>query len=183
MSRNYYSEINLHVTWHTKDSTPLLTPTVEPFVHEFLKQRLIHTEGVYIHEVGGIETHVHLVVTVPPTLLVSDFIGQLKSAGLPHEVNQRLGLHNKTLQWQTGYGVLAFGARDLEWVKQYVRNQREHHARGTFTIGWNDFARRGNGSSRTARSPVNGTRMGKAGTSSDPGVNAGATTACGGKGP
>lgn len=25
MSRNYYSEINLHIVWHTKNSLPLLT--------------------------------------------------------------------------------------------------------------------------------------------------------------
>ena len=29
MSHNYYSEINLHLTWHTKDSLPLLTPQVQ----------------------------------------------------------------------------------------------------------------------------------------------------------
>lgn len=35
------------------------------------------------------------------------------------------------LQWQAGYGVVSFGTKDLEWVKAYVRNQKEHHARGT----------------------------------------------------
>jgi hypothetical protein len=29
MSHNHYSEINLHVTWHTKDSLPMLTRQVE----------------------------------------------------------------------------------------------------------------------------------------------------------
>ncbi|MCP9494378.1 MAG: hypothetical protein MSG64_07985 [Pyrinomonadaceae bacterium MAG19_C2-C3] len=28
------------------------------------------------------------------------------------------------------YGVVSFGTKDLEWVKQYVRNQKEHHACG-----------------------------------------------------
>jgi hypothetical protein len=27
--------------------------------------------------------------------------------------------------------VVSFGTRNLEWVKGYVRNQREHHAKGT----------------------------------------------------
>jgi len=35
------------------------------------------------------------------------------------------------LLWQEGYGVVSFGTKDLDWVRQYVRNQREHHARGT----------------------------------------------------
>jgi putative transposase len=129
MPHNYYSEINLHVTWHTKGGLPLLTPTVEPLVHRYIKQRLIHEKGVFVHEIGGIETHIHLVVAVPPTMVVSDLIGQLKGASA-HEVNQQRGLHDKALQWQTGYGVVSFGTGDLHWVKAYVRNQRQHHADG-----------------------------------------------------
>lgn len=45
-----------------------------------------------------------------------------------HEVNQKLG--RKVLEWQTGYGIVSFGTRDLEWVKAYVLNQRERHATG-----------------------------------------------------
>jgi putative transposase len=129
MTRNCYSEINLHMVWHTKESLPLLTPTVEPLAHRYLRQRLVNTEGIFVHEVGGTETHVHLVVTIPPTVLVSDLIGQLKGAS-SHEVNKQIGLNDKTLQWQTGYGVVSFGKGDLQWVKDYMRNQREHHASG-----------------------------------------------------
>jgi len=48
-----------------------------------------------------------------------------------HEVNTQLGLRDKTLQWQTGYGVVSFGTGQLDWVKAYIGRQREHHARGT----------------------------------------------------
>jgi putative transposase len=130
MSRNYYSEINLHLNWHTKDSAPLLTPDVETLAHRCLRERLIGTEGVFVHEIGGTDTHVHVCVTVPPTILISEFVGQLKGAS-SYEVNRRLGLRSKVLQWQTGYGVVSFGTRDIPWVKQYIQNQREHHSRGT----------------------------------------------------
>ncbi|MCI0333308.1 MAG: IS200/IS605 family transposase [Planctomycetes bacterium] len=130
MSRNYYSEINLHLVWHTKSSLPLLTPEVEPLARRFLKKRIIETPGAFVHEIGGIETHVHLAVTIPPTLLVSEFIGKLKG-GSSHDVNQALARGRKVLEWQTGYGVVSFGTRDLRWVIDYIRNQREHHARGT----------------------------------------------------
>jgi putative transposase len=129
MAHNYYSEINLHVTWHTKDSLPLLTPAIEPLVHRYIKQRLINEKEVFVHEIGGIETHVHLVVTIPPMIAISEWVGQLKGASA-HEVNQQVGLRDKTLQWQTGYGVVTFGNGDLEWVKAYVRNQRRHHSEG-----------------------------------------------------
>jgi putative transposase len=129
MSRNFYSEINLHVVWHCKNSLPLLTPQIEPLAYRFLKKRIIETPGAFVHEIGGIETHVHVAVSVPPTLLISDFIGKLKG-GASHDVNQQFG-REKVLEWQAGYGVVSFGTRRLDWVVDYIRNQRDHHARGT----------------------------------------------------
>jgi REP element-mobilizing transposase RayT len=128
MSRNYYSEINLHITWHVKESAPLLVPKVEDIVHHYLRGRCINTPGVFIHEIGGIETHVHLCVTVAPTIMISELIGQLKGAS-SHDVNQRIGGGKKVLEWQSGYGVVSFGTSNLPWVRAYVRNQRERHAR------------------------------------------------------
>ncbi len=127
MARNHYAEINLHITWHTIDSAPLLVPKVEAETHHYLRGRCINTPGVFIHEIGGIETHVHLVISIAPTVLISDFVGQLKGAS-SHEVNQKLG--EKLLHWQAGYGVVSFGTKDLPWVIEYVRNQKERHARG-----------------------------------------------------
>lgn len=128
MSRNYHAEINLHLTWHTKQSLPLLTPDVETFTHRYLRGRLINTPGAFIHEIGGIETHVHLVVSVAPTILISELIGQLKGSS-SHEANKQFG-GGKVLQWQEGYGIVSFGTRDLEWVMEYVRNQKQRHAEG-----------------------------------------------------
>ena len=127
MSRNYYAEINLHIVWHTKESAPLLVPKVEAIVHHYLRGRCIATSGVYVHEIGGIETHVHLCLSVVPTIVISDFIGQLKGAS-SHDANQKLS--HKVVEWQAGYGVVSFGTRDLEWVKKYVREQRQRHDRG-----------------------------------------------------
>jgi putative transposase len=130
MGRNYYSEINLHLTWHTKSSLPLLTPQAEPLAHRYVRQKIINAAGAFVHEIGGTETHMHVVVTIPPTLLISELVGQLKGAS-SHEVNEQLGSRGKVLEWQAGYGAVSFGSGDLEWVKGYVRDQRKHHATGT----------------------------------------------------
>src|SRR5262249_5581906 len=87
MARNYHAAINLHITWHTKGSAPLLEPNVEAIVHHYLRGRCINTEGVYIHEIGGMEDHVHLCVGIAPTVLISDFVGQLKGAS-SHEAEK-----------------------------------------------------------------------------------------------
>jgi putative transposase len=129
MSRNYYSEIHLHIVWHCKASQPLLTPEIESFVHRYLRRRLMESSGVFVHEIGGTQTHVHVVVTIVPTVGISELIGQLKGSS-SHETNQQFP-GRKVLEWQSGYGVVSFGTKDLEWVKEYVRNQKEHHARRT----------------------------------------------------
>ena len=98
--------------------------------HHALVERERATPGVFLHAIGGIETHVHLAVTVPPTVAPSEWIGQLKG-GSAHDVNQQSETRDKELQWQTGYGVVSFGTKDLPWVVEYVRRQREHHAQGT----------------------------------------------------
>jgi len=40
-------------------------------------------------------------------------------------------VNRKLLDWPTGYGVVSFGTKDLEWVVNYIRNQKEHHKKGT----------------------------------------------------
>jgi putative transposase len=127
MADNYYSEINLHLTWHTKLSRPLLKPDVEAMTFGCLREKAAALGDVYVHEIGGTETHVHLALSIEPTVLISELIGLLKGYSA-HEVNRRCGVGRTVLQWQTGYGVVSFGTKDLPWVVGYVRNQKEHHA-------------------------------------------------------
>ena len=128
MSRRSYSEINLHFVWHVKSSLPIITREIEPPLHRYIRSYALQSSGLIFHEIGGTETHVHIAVTIPPTLLISDWIGKLKGAS-SHHVNHKLA-NRKLLDWQTGYGVVSFGTKDLEWVKQYIRNQKQHHANG-----------------------------------------------------
>lgn len=101
----------------------MITSAREPKLHQFLKDRIIETPGAYFHAVGGIETHVHVALSVKPSVHIDEWIGQLKGAS-SHEMG-------KMLQWQAGYGIVSFGTKDLLWVINYVLNQREHHGKGT----------------------------------------------------
>jgi putative transposase len=128
MSRRAYSEINLHVTYHTKGNLPLIKGDVEPKLYGFVKERILKTPGAYFHAVGGIEDHIHFAVSLPPEIQPAQWIGQMKGAS-SHHVNQ--GSMHKLLEWQGGYGVVSFGTKDLPWVIDYILNQKEHHKNGT----------------------------------------------------
>lgn len=122
MARRSYSEINLHITWHTKDNLPQIDASIEAALYRFLRNKIVNTEGAFFHAIGGIETHVHIGTSVRPTVDIDKWIGQLKGAS-SHEFG-------KALQWQQGYGVVSFGTRDLPWVVAYIENQKERHKRG-----------------------------------------------------
>jgi putative transposase len=128
LARRFYSEINLHVVWRVKENVPVLQGATERHLHQHLLDRCAREPMVICHGIGGTDDHVHLVVNVPPTLPISDWIGELKG-GSSHYINHVIA-NRKVLQWQEGYGVVSFGTKDLPWVVQYVRNQRRHHAKG-----------------------------------------------------
>jgi putative transposase len=81
-------------------------------------------DSAVFHEIGGTENHVHVAVSIPPTLLISTFIGELKG-GSSHTVNQTFRAPER-FAWQTGYGVVSFGTGDLKWVRSYIRRQKHH---------------------------------------------------------
>ncbi len=127
MPRRVYSEINFHITWHTKSNMPLIKPEIEPKLYQFLKHKILETPEIIVHAVGGIEDHIHLAVSVPPTVQPAEWIGKLKGAS-SYDINQLT--NHKLLEWQHGYGIVSFGTKDLKWVVNYVLNQKEHHKAG-----------------------------------------------------
>ncbi|QDV90935.1 Transposase IS200 like protein [Phycisphaerae bacterium RAS2] len=127
MSSHVYHEVYLHFNWHTKGDLPLLTGDLEALAHAELTAKCRRIKGAYLHGLGGTDTHVHLAVSIEPFVVISDLVQELKGAS-SFEVNKRL--NRKALEWQRGYGVVSFGKRNLDWVLDYVRRQREHHANG-----------------------------------------------------
>ena len=72
--------------------------------------------------------HAHLLCRLPPTVLLADFIGQLKGA-TSFRVNKEIRPRFK-LRWQEGYGVLTLRKDEIEKVARYIDRQEEHHRRG-----------------------------------------------------
>jgi putative transposase len=70
MSNRAYSEINLHFTWHVKESLPIISAEIEPLLYRQIRSYALKSKGLIFHEIGGTETHVHIAVTIPPTLVI-----------------------------------------------------------------------------------------------------------------
>ncbi|PYT00781.1 MAG: hypothetical protein DMF63_05605 [Acidobacteria bacterium] len=122
MSNRSYSEINFHMTWHTKDNLPYIDQRLEPDLYGFIKDRIIKDRQTYFHAIGGIADHIHLAVSFFPPFEIDTWIGKMKGAS-----SYEFG---KGLQWQSGYGVVSFGTRDLPWIISYIHDQKERHRTG-----------------------------------------------------
>ena len=128
MASHVYSEIFLHANWHTDLDDPMLKPEIEEFAHRYITNRCRQTKGVFIHGIGGTETHVHIAIQIEPFVLISELLGELKGSST-YETNKHFA--RKLLAWQRGYGVVSFGKKQLPWVLDYIAHQKEHHAKGT----------------------------------------------------
>ncbi len=117
-----------HITWGTKNREQFILPEFETPIHNAIVAKAQNL-GAKVYAVGGIADHVHLAVSVPPTLPLSEFIGQVKGNS-SHFANHILALPCP-FQWQSEYGVVSFGEKQLDHVIRYVKNQHDHHHDGT----------------------------------------------------
>jgi REP element-mobilizing transposase RayT len=80
--------------------------------------------------IGGVEDHVHLLLSIPSAISISKAVQLLKgnSSKWIHDTFQKF--HD--FQWQEGYGAFSIGISGIEDTIQYIAAQREHHRKTTF---------------------------------------------------
>jgi len=118
-----------HLVWATKNRSPLITSDIEPKLYDYIIGKADSLECI-THAIGGIENHIHLVVSIPPKLSIAAFVQSLKGSS-SHHVNHEMANVQTTFAWQRGYGVFSLGEKKLDVAIDYVINQKQHHREGT----------------------------------------------------
>jgi putative transposase len=122
-----YWRLFYHLVWATKNREPLIDDDVQAGV-----ERSFHLTsndlGLIVHATGFMPEHVHLSVSIPPTIAIAEVVRRLKGAS-SRGVNRSNSA--PAFGWQDGYGVLSFGEKNLPQVNAYILNQKEHHDSGT----------------------------------------------------
>ena len=93
-----------HLVWATKERQPLINPEKETTLYHYIISKA-DSLGCIVHAIGGVEDHIHLLVSIPPTLAIADFVRNLKGSS-SHYLNQLTVSANK-FGWQEGYGVFS----------------------------------------------------------------------------
>ncbi len=80
--------------------------------------------------VGGIEDHVHLLLSLPSTMPVAKGM-QLIKGGSSKWIHETFS-EGRLFAWQEGYGAFSIGIAQVERTVRYIRSQAEHHSKMTF---------------------------------------------------
>lgn len=90
-------------------------------------KRLCEYKKVEIIEGAVCSDHVHLCVSIPPKLSISEFVGYLKgkSALMIYDKHPEMGSKWNRSFWARGYYVTTIGNINEETIKNYIREQAE----------------------------------------------------------
>ncbi len=126
MSKMYW-QLYYHIVWSTKGRQPLISEDVQDVIIRYIQAKCDEM-GCVLRAIGTAADHVHILVSIPPDVRISDFIRDIKG-GSSHLVNHEMGL-DAPFYWQRGAGVISISSHDKVRVIEYVRRQREKHASG-----------------------------------------------------
>lgn len=125
-----FHQLYYHFIWGTHSREPLIDRAWRPQLLEILNQEVKTRGGSPIRH-NAMPNHVHLLVRLPPTVLLSEFIGQVKGA-TSFRVNKELQ-PNPKLRWQEGYGVLSLRQDEVKSVARYIDTQESHHSKNNLS--------------------------------------------------
>jgi putative transposase len=126
VSSTFFS-MHYHVVYSTKERRRFIGAAWRPRLHSYLGGTIRGMDGV-AEIVGGVEDHVHLLVSMRPTHRMSDVLRDLKK----DSTNWVRANFDRRFTWQEGYSVFTVSPSTLKWVRNYIANQERHHANRSY---------------------------------------------------
>jgi len=119
----------MHCVWATKDRRPFLKADLQARLWPYLAG-IARENKIKALAIGGVEDHVHLLLSIPSTLSVAKSIQVLKgnSSKWVHDTFKE----QADFEWQEGYGAFSIGFSGIEDTIKYIQGQAEHHRKKTF---------------------------------------------------
>ncbi|MGH9971654.1 MAG: IS200/IS605 family transposase [Pyrinomonadaceae bacterium] len=124
-----FTNLLYHIIFSTKDREPLITLDYQPRLYDYIGGIIRGTGGISLG-INGTEDHVHVLAKLRPDRALSDVLRDLKSnaSGWMHNVFPGLA----DFWWQRGYGAFTVSQSNVEEVRRYIAQQKEHHKKVSF---------------------------------------------------
>ena len=91
-------------------------------------RKLCEQKGIVIHEANACADHIHMLVSIPPKMSVSSFMGYLKGKSalmiFDRHANLKYKFGNRHF-WSEGYYVSTVGLNEAT-IKKYIQDQEKY---------------------------------------------------------
>jgi putative transposase len=118
-----------HCVFSTKARRGFIAANLQERLWPFMGG-IAREQGAKAMAIGGVEDHVHLLLSLPATISVAKAIQSIKGASSKW-VHETFSEH-RSFAWQEGYGAFSIGVAQVDATIAYIQSQAEHHRRTTF---------------------------------------------------
>ena len=127
---NSYHQLYIHIVFSVKYRQCLIHKIEQDLYHYI--SGIIESEKnkCKLIAIGGAPDHVHILVSIHPTINVSSLIKDIKTASSIWINSQ--DIYMGKFHWQDGYGAFSLGMSQQDYAVKYILNQKEHHKRFSF---------------------------------------------------
>ena len=135
-----FVKVYIHFVWSTKNREPLLATKeireqVWRHIQEYAKEK-----GIYIDFINGYAEHCHCLVSLGVNQTMSKIINLLKGES-SFWINQQKFCDSK-FEWQNDYFAVSVSESIIDKVRNYIKNQEEHHKSKSFQEEYEAFNRK-----------------------------------------
>ena len=128
-----YLKIWVHLVWSTKNRQPLLSREIRSILFPHIKKNA-QQKGIYIDFINGHTDHIHILIS----LNKEQSIVQLIKGESSYWINQQK-LTTEKFRWQDQYFAVSVSESGINKVRDYIKNQEEHHKKKTFLQEYEEF--------------------------------------------
>ena len=121
-----YAQNTIHLVFSTKGRAKLIPKDFQPRLWAYAAG-ICKKDGIFVHAIGGLDDHIHLLIQIPPTLALAKAVGTLKSNSSRWANDEGF-----PFTWQKGYAAFSVSASNVPAVVRYIQNQEAHHKKMTF---------------------------------------------------
>jgi len=124
-----FIRIWVHCVWTTKNRIPYLTDNIRDKVIAHILE-YASSKNIYIDVLNGSVQHLHAIISLGGTQNTADIMQKIKGES-SHWINKNK-LTRLKFEWQDDYYAVSIGMSQLEILRNYIRNQSQHHKKVSF---------------------------------------------------
>lgn len=134
-----YVKIWVHLVWATKNREPILTLEIRQEIFSHIRENA-EKKGIYIDFINGHLEHVHCLISLGSGQNIDKILMLMKGES-SYWMNKSKILHRK-FAWQDEYFAVSVSESAVNRVRNYIKNQENHHKKKTFNDEYQEFMRR-----------------------------------------